>query len=78
MNKARIFGLSALVALALANSTVQAQDGNPPGVRLGEHPAVIVARKGVQKDPTANFSICTRLAWSGACSRRCPRASNRQ
>jgi len=43
-----------------------AQDqAKPEAVRLGEHPAVIVARRGVQVDPTSNFYLHpARLSWS--------------
>jgi hypothetical protein len=65
MNTTRILGLSAL-ALALAIPTAQAEDRtNPQASRLGEHPAVIVARRGVQVDPTSNFYLHpARLSWS--------------
>jgi hypothetical protein len=65
MNTTRILGLSAL-ALALAIPAAQAEDRGPPEAsRLGEHPAVIVARRGVQVDPTSNFYLHpARLSWS--------------
>jgi hypothetical protein len=65
MNTTRILGLSAL-ALALAIPAAQAEDRAPPEAsRLGEHPAVIVARRGVQVDPTSNFYLHpARLSWS--------------
>jgi hypothetical protein len=65
MNTKRIVGLSAL-ALALAIPTAQAQDrAKPEAARLGEHPAVIVARRGVQVDPTSKFYLHpARLSWS--------------
>ena len=65
MNTKRIVGLSAL-ALALAIPTAQAQDrAKPEAARLGEHPAVIVARRGVQVDPTSHFYLHpARLSWS--------------
>ena len=63
MNTKRMGGLSAL-ALALALSTAQAED-RAQAARLGEHPAVMVARRGVQADPAANFYLHpARLAWS--------------
>jgi hypothetical protein len=63
MNTKRMGGLSAL-ALALALSTAQAED-RAQAPRLGEHPAVIVARRGVQADPAANFYLHpAHLAWS--------------
>jgi len=65
MNTTRILGLSAL-ALALAIPTAQAKDRtNPQASRLGEHPAVIEARRGVQVDPTSHFYLHpARLSWS--------------
>jgi len=64
MNPTRILGLSAL-ALALAVPAAQAEDrAKPEAARLGEHPAVIVARRGVQVDPTSNFYLHpARLSW---------------
>jgi hypothetical protein len=65
MNTNRILGLSAL-ALALAIPTAQAEDRTKlEAARLGEHPAVIVAHRGVQVDPTSNFYLHpARLSWS--------------
>ena len=65
MNTTRILGLSAL-ALALAIPTAQAADrAKPEAARPGEHPAVIVARRGVRVDPTSNFYLHpARLSWS--------------
>ena len=65
MNTTRILGLSAL-ALALVIPTAQAEDRlNPEAVRRGEHTAVMVARRGVQVDPTSNFYLHpARLSWS--------------
>jgi hypothetical protein len=65
MKTNRILGLSAL-ALALAIPTAQAEDRTKPeAARLGEHPAVIVAHRGVQVDPTSNFYLHpARLSWS--------------
>jgi hypothetical protein len=65
MNTTRILGLSALV-LALSIPTAQAEDrAKPEAARLGEHPAVIVARRGVQVDPTSNFYLHpARLSWT--------------
>ena len=65
MNTKSIFGVSALV-LALAIPAAQADDrAKPEAARLGEHPAVIVARRGVQVDPTSNFYLHpARLSWS--------------
>lgn len=65
MNTTRILGFSAL-ALALAIPTAWAEDrANPQAAGLSEHPAVVVARRGVQADPTANFYLHpARLSWS--------------
>jgi hypothetical protein len=65
MNTKSILGLSAF-ALALAIPTAQAEDrAQPAAARLGEHPAVTVARRGVQADPTSNFYLHpARLSWS--------------
>ena len=65
MNTTHILGLSALV-LALAIPTARAEDGaKPEAARLGEHPAVIVARRGAPVDPTSNFYLHpARLSWS--------------
>jgi len=61
----RILGLSVL-ALILATPIAHADDGvKPEAIRLGEHPAVIVARRGVQVDPTWKFYLHpARLSWS--------------
>jgi len=65
MNTTRILGLSAL-ALALAIPTAQAEDrAKLEAARQGEHPAVIVARRGVQVDPNSKFYLHpARLSWS--------------
>jgi hypothetical protein len=65
MDTKRILSLSAL-ALTLAISTAQAEDqAKPEAARLGEHPAVIVARRGVQVDPASKFYLHpARLSWS--------------
>ena len=65
MNTTRILGLSAL-ALALAIPAAQAEDrAKSEAARLGEHPAVIVARRGIQVDPTSHFYLHpARLSWS--------------
>jgi len=65
MNTTRLIGLSAL-ALALAIPTAQAEDrAQPEAARLGEHPAVIVARRGVPVDPASNFYLHpARLSWT--------------
>ena len=64
MNTTRLVGLSALV-LALVIPAAQAEDrAKPEARRLGEHPAVIVARRGVQADPASNFYLHpARLSW---------------
>ncbi len=65
MNTTRILGLSAL-ALALAIPIAQAEDRvKPEAARPGEHPAVTLARRGVQVDPTSKFYLHpARLSWS--------------
>jgi hypothetical protein len=56
--------LSAL-ALTLASAAARADDGLHGAAGLGEHPAVLVARRGVSADPTANFYLHpARLSWS--------------
>jgi hypothetical protein len=56
--------LSAL-ALALACAAARADDGLLGAQRLGEHPAVVVARRGVSADPTTKFYLHpARLSWS--------------
>lgn len=53
------------LALFLAGLAARAEDPAQPAPRLGEHPAVLVARKGVQADPAANFYLHpARLNWS--------------
>src|SRR5258708_38076632 len=52
-------------ALVLAAGTVLADDGLHGAQRLGEHPAVLVARRGVTVDPTTKFYMHpARLSWS--------------
>ena len=65
MNTTRMLALFSL-ALALEIPAAQAEDRTQPeAARLGEHPAVIVARRGVRPDPTANFYLHpARLSWS--------------
>ena len=65
MKPTHVVNLSVL-ALTLALPLARAQDTQPQeATRLGEHPAVLVARKGVQHDPTANFYLHpARLSWS--------------
>jgi hypothetical protein len=65
MNTTRILGLSAL-ALALLVPTAQAEDrATPEAPRLNDHPAVVIARRGVHVDPSSNFYLHpARLSWS--------------
>src|SRR5260370_4218049 len=68
MKLIRALNLSA-IALALALPVARAGDGADRGSRhaprLGEHPAVLVARRGVPVDPTAKFYLHpARLSWS--------------
>jgi hypothetical protein len=60
-----ILGLSVL-ALMLAMPIAHADDGaKPEAIQLGEHPAVLVARRGVQVDPTSKFYLHpAQLSWS--------------
>jgi hypothetical protein len=52
-------------ALVLACAAAHADDGLHGAERLGEHPAVLVARHGARADPTANFYLHpARLSWS--------------
>ncbi len=63
MKPIRLLNLSVLAGV-LAMSAAHAENGSEQEARLGEHPAVIVARRGVQPDPTANFYLHpARLAW---------------
>jgi hypothetical protein len=51
-------------ALLLAASTAWADDGLHGVAHLGEHPAVIVARRGVSVDPSTHFYLHpARLSW---------------
>jgi hypothetical protein len=65
MKATHVLNLSVL-AVVLALPPARAQDSQPQEAsRLGEHPAVVVARKGVHRDPTANFYLHpARLSWS--------------
>ena len=65
MSATRTFSLS-ILALVLATPLAHAADqAKPEATRLGEHPAVVVARRGVQVDPTANFYLHpARLSWT--------------
>jgi sensor domain CHASE-containing protein len=52
-----------VLALILGMPTAHAEDQAKQGVsRLGEHPAVIVARRGVQVDPTPKFNLHPALS----------------
>jgi hypothetical protein len=63
--QALTLSLLAIIGAALAGAPARAEDGAQSTTRLGEHPAVLVARKGVQPDPTANFYLHpARLEWS--------------
>jgi hypothetical protein len=63
MNSTRTLKLTT-AALLLASASVWADDGQPGTAHLGEHPAVIVARRGVRVDPTASFYLHpARLSW---------------
>ena len=66
MKPTRALKLSVLLAMAAALPAARAEDSRPqPADRLGEHPAVLVARRGVQPDPNANFYLHpARLSWS--------------
>lgn len=65
MKPTQALRLSSLL-LVLAAAVARAGDGAcEEAVRLGEHPAVLIARKGVQTDPTARFYLHpARLSWS--------------
>jgi len=64
MKPNRSLGLCA-VAMALALPAAHADDNAQPAARLGDHPAVLVARNGVRGDPAANFYLHpARLSWS--------------
>jgi hypothetical protein len=65
MNTTRILGLS-ILALVLATPPAHAGDqAKPEAIRLGEHPAVVVARSGVRVDPTSRFYLHpARLSWT--------------
>ena len=66
MKPTRALKLSVLLAMAAALPAARAEDSRPqPADRVGEHPAVLVARRGVQPDPNANFYLHpARLSWS--------------
>ena len=65
MKTTRTLALS-LLALVLAAPIARAGDqARPQGARLGEHPAVLVARKATHADPTASFYLHpARLSWT--------------
>jgi hypothetical protein len=64
MNLNQALNLSAL-AFVLALPVARAEDGSPEAARLGEHPAVVIARKGVRPDPNSSFYLHpARLSWS--------------
>lgn len=55
----------AVSVLSLAWATARADQPSSAPVRLGEHPAVLVARRGVPADPNAQFYLHpARLEWS--------------
>lgn len=55
-----------LLALVMAAPMARAGDeARQQALRLGEHPAVLVARKATQVDPTASFYLHpARLSWT--------------
>jgi hypothetical protein len=54
-----------ILTLALALPAARADDGLHQATHLGEHPAVLVARRGTHADPAANFYLHpARLSWS--------------
>lgn len=66
MKRIKAASLSVL-ALALAAPIAHAAGGNKPEAvtRLGEHPAVIVARRATQVDPNLKFYLHpARLTWT--------------
>ena len=65
MKPTRTLALS-LLALVLAAPMAHAGDeAHPLAPRLGEHPAVLVARKATHADPTASFYLHpARLSWT--------------
>jgi hypothetical protein len=65
MTRTRTLSL-AVAVLSLACATARADPPSSPSpVRLGEHPAVLVARRGVPADPNAQFYLHpARLEWS--------------
>ena len=65
MKPARTLALS-LLALVLAAPMARAGDeARAQAPRLGEHPAVLVARKSTHADPTASFYLHpARLSWT--------------
>ena len=64
MRRTRALYLS-LLPLALAAPVAHAGDQRAEPVTLGEHPAVLVARRGTQPDPAASFYLHpARLSWT--------------
>jgi hypothetical protein len=60
-----IASVSALVLVFAAQAARAGDDAQQEATRLGEHPAVLIARRGVQADPAANFyPHPARLLWS--------------
>ncbi len=59
-------GFDVSLGRSAPRAAYKAQDqAKPEAVRLGEHPAVIVARRGVRVDATSNFYLHpARLSWS--------------
>jgi hypothetical protein len=54
-----------VLALVLGLPAARADDGLHQAARLGEHPAVLVARRGIRPDPNSNFYLHpARLSWS--------------
>ena len=62
MKLAHLIALSLTVLVQLPAQAGDVSDAAP--TRLGEHPAVLVARRGVPRDPAANFYLHpARLEW---------------
>jgi hypothetical protein len=61
-----LFALTlAFAAVAAAPAAPADEQAHPQAPRLGDHPAVLIARKGVQRDPTTYFYLHpARLSWS--------------
>lgn len=55
----------ALAAAAAAPTGAADEQVRPQAPRFGDHPAVLIARKGVQRDPNTYFYLHpARLSWS--------------